>query len=512
MSEKIQQPTCLRCARLEKDNQALRLRLQKLEQRLEKLTQGTKALEQRVDTQERKLNTNSSNSSKPPSADTPAQRAKNRNKRKAKRKRKSTGKSPGGQPGHKKHERVLVPVEQVNELHVCKPECCAECGDKLEGEDPEPKRHQIQEIPPVEIHTTEYQLHSLPCQKCEHTTPAKLPQGVSNRAYGPRLIAFVALLCVKYRSSKRLTKEFMKDAFGLHISLGTVVNLSNVCRDALKEPVEAVKHHVAQQPFSFVDETGWKEGMSKHWLWVMVTSSVTLFIIRANRAKKVAVELLGEGYKGIVHSDRYGAYTWLGVERRQICWAHLIRDFTKMSESKDGLASVGQALLAHSKWVFLQWDRVRDGTTTRATLAKELASSREAMKLLLEQGRDLGIGLSGMCQEMLKVYDAFWTFLSVEGVEPTNNTAERALRPSVIWRRLMQGGTQSRGGSLFVERVMTATSTLKQQNRDVLEYLTQAVAGHLSGGQIPSLLPLHVVSTQYAPAAASQACDHAQVA
>jgi transposase len=258
---------------------------------------------------------------------------------------------------------------------------------------------------------------------------------------------------------------------------------------ATLEPVVREAHaHVAGKPAN-VDESGWREGRRRGWLWVAVTASVTVFLVRLSRARPVLADLI-PGRLGVLTTDRYPVYDHLPLDQRQICWAHLRRDFQAMIDRRNDGAAVGEDLLVHADILLVQWKRVRDGTLTRRGFRQSyLGWIREEVQALLGRGTRCGCAtMAGVCRELLAVEPALYTFAAVEGVEPTNNAAERALRHAVCWRK-MSNGTDSANGSRFVERVLTVVATCRQQGRDVLEFLTAAVRADRAGTPVPTLIP-----------------------
>jgi transposase len=456
-----------------------------------------RALEARVTTLEgmmqalqEQLNQTSRNSSRPPSSD-PLHRERPRRPRSPRRR--------GGQPGHPGHTRTLVSVDEVDEVVVIKPEQCTHCQAPLSGDDPQPWRHQVIEIPPIKPVVTEYQWHQLVCAACGEVSRAPWPEGVPSGTYGPRVQATVALCTGSYRLSKRTTQQVMEEVFGVPMSGGTISPLEQATTEAVAAPVEEARTYVHAQEVAHLDETSWRQGGKRAWLWVAVTSLVTVFVVRMSRGGHVARELLGEGFSGILVTDRYSAYHWYPVRWRQLCWAHLLRDFEAMRGRGGRSEEIGDALLAQAHQLFTWWHRVRAGTLKRSTFRSYMTPLRREVERLLAAGSCCGVPKTeGMCGEILKLRQALWTFVHVEGVEPTHNTAERALRPGVLWRK-GSFGTQSEKGSRFVESMMTVVSTLKQQQRNVLEYLTAACEAALRGEEAPSLLP---ASNQQSQAAA----------
>ena len=447
-------------------------------------------LEDRVRTLQEQLNQSSRNSSRPPSSDPPQSQRPTRPRGQRRR---------GGQPGHPGQTRTLVPVEDVDEVVVLKPEQCRGCHALLSGDDPTPFRHQVIEMPPIKPVITEYQWHQLGCSACGETTRAPWPAGVPSGTYGPRVQATVALYTGAYRLSKRTTQHVMDEVFGVPMSVGTIGPLEQATTAAVAAPVEEARTYVQAQEVAHLDETSGRQGDKRAWLWVAVTSWVTVFVVRLSRGGQVARELLGEKFSGILVTDRYRAYTWYPVRWRQGCWAHWLRDFEAMRGRGGCSEEIGDALLAQAHQMFAWWHRVREGTLKRSTLRSYMSPLRREVERLLEAGSRCGVPqTAGTCRDILKRREALWTFVQVEGVEPTNNTAERSIRPGVLWRT-GSFGTQSAEGSRFVESMMTVVATLKQQQRNVLEYLTAACAAALRGEAAPSLLP---ESDQQAHAAA----------
>jgi transposase len=301
--------------------------------------------------------------------------------------------------------------------------------------------------------------------------------------------ATVVLCTGAYRLAKRTTQQVMDDLFGVPMSVGTISQVEQATTKVLAAPVQEARDAVATQTVAHVDETSWRQGNTRAWLWVAVTRLVTVFLIRMSRGGRVARELVGEHFSGILVTDRYSAYNWYPVRWRQVCWAHLLRDFEAIRGRGEASEEIGEALLAKAHQMFRWWHRVCEGTLKRSTFRSYMTPLRREVEQLLEAGSRCGMSTTeGMCHEILKRREALWTFVQVEGVEPTNNAAERAIRPGGQ-RRKISFGTQSEAGSRFVESRMTVVATLQQQKRDVLEYLTAAHEAALRGEVAPSLLP-----------------------
>lgn len=334
-----------------------------------------------------------------------------------------------------------------------------------------------------------YLLHSLMCQSCKVSTRAELPSGVPTGNFGPRLQAMIAVCSGQYHMSKRMIEEMMSDFFDAKLCLGSVANLEQDTSEALAMPAAQAAQYVKAQPIKHADETGWTEAKKRAWLWVAVASSVAVFLIRRSRGAAVAKELLGERFTGFLITDRWNGYNWVRTSMRQLCWAHLVRQFKGFEDHGPDGQRIGQQLQACSASMFSYWHRVRDGTLQRSSLKQYMGPIRGEVLELLREGSVCGVPkIAGRCREILKLQAALFTFVRVVGVEPTNNIAERAVRPAVLWRK-GSFGTDSDAGSCFVERILTAVATLRMQRRNVLDYITQACEARLRGQAPPSLLP-----------------------
>jgi transposase len=393
----------------------------------------------------------------------------------------------GGQPGHPRYERALIPAEECQDVVTLKPQTCRRCHHRLAGNDPEPLRHQVWELPEIKPLVTEYQRHRLSCPRCGESTCAPLPVGVPASQAGPRLVALTALLMGCFRQSKRRVALFLEQILGQPCSAGWVVKLQNQATAALQPAYEELKQQLPAEPMLGIDETPSKEGQQKSWLWTCVARTFTVFALRSTRAASVLVELLGESFPGVVHCDRAKMY-WL-CSRLQWCWAHLKRDFQALIDSDDPqVKRLGHDLMRPTRELFKHWARYRDGTITRRGFQRLMKPIRRRVEALILRGEFSGNArLYGMCHELYKYREWLWTFVDVEGVEPTNNQSERALRHAVIWRKL-SFGTQSAKGSRFVETMLSIVETCRQQSKNVFAYVTSAIEAQFADKQAPCLL------------------------
>lgn len=385
------------------------------------------------------------NSSLPPSTQHPHAKPSGSASSSKEKKRKNRG----GQPGHPKHDRTLIPAADCDAVIPLKPTTCRGCGSKLSGADPEPLRHQVWEVPQPRPVVTEYQLHRLDCS-CGATTCAVLPAGVPVHTSGPRLVALAGLLMGVFRLSKSRTALALQTLFGVPCSAALAVKLQNHAQQALQPCYQELVAALPQADVANVDETALKQGPHKAWLWVAATALYTVFAIRLTRAASVAKELLGENFPGSVVSDRYAGYNTFNA-LRQICWAHLKRDFQALIDAGGHGRGIGNRLMDHLHEVFHHWHRYRDGAIQRETLRRNIRQRvwSQIWETLEDGQRSPHAPTAALCRDLFDRFDQLFLFLDQAGVEPTNNRAERALRHFVIWRKL-SFGTQSRVSALRV--------------------------------------------------------------
>ena len=430
-------------------------------------------LEARLADLEARLDRNSTNSSKPPSSDGPHV--------KPAPPRSPSGKRRGGQPGHPRHDRVILPPDEVIDH---KPTHCRGCHAAVAGDDPEPITDQVIELPTRLRHVTHHRRHTLTCARRAALTTAP-PVPAVGSGFGPRLTAATAYPSGVGRLGKRSIRTPFADLCGIPVSLGVVSELEATVSRAL-DPIHAEAHAHARGRDANVDETGWTQGKDKARLWVAATNLLTVFRIRPNRNRAAFDDLVGPT-PGVLTTDRFPVYTHLGGDPRQVCWAHPRRDFQAMIDRADGGGGIGEELLAHADILSDHWRKVRDGTRTRRWFDRTHRPwPRHEVRVLLARGTACGCARAAtVCRELLGVESSLWTFAGRAGVEPTNNAAERAVRHAVCWRKTSHG-TDSERGSRFVERILTVVATCRQQERGVLDFLIQA----LSGIHKPSLLPV----------------------
>jgi transposase len=426
-----------------------------------------------------KLGRNSGNSNLPPSSDRPGARAGQKGGS-GKRKR-------GGQKGHRGAHRELLPVEKVDDVVDLFPAQCSACWMSLpEVIDQWPNRHQVTELPAFEPHTTEYRRHTVQCPGCRSTTCAPLDSRIPRSSFGPRLISAVALLTGVYHLSRRSTVELLSDLLGVNISLGSVSAVEARVSEAIEPAVKEAREHVNRAAVKHTDGTSWLRAGKMLSLWTIATSLATVFMVLPNGRAETLRPIYGK-QRGILVSDRATALNFWAMKRRQICWAHLLRKFVSFEERAGPAGDIGRELLEYTAVMFRYWHDYRDGELGREMFRAWMAPVREQFEALLERAVAVEIeGVSGSCADMLAHREALWTFVDRDGVEPTNNHAERELRAFVLWRK-RSFGSQSERGDRFAERLMTIAHTARKQSKNVLEFLTACCVATLDNTTIPSL-------------------------
>jgi transposase len=444
---------------------------------IKQLEEENAKLKKRVEELERLLGMNSKNSSKPPSSDPPQMSAVLPRRRHKKR---------GAKNGHQPFMRELLPPETVKHRIELNPQVCP-CGStSFEKTNEEPFRHQIVDIPPIEPEVIEYIQPIYRCKDCGEFVYQPLPDEVKRKHFGPGVLALVAVLTGMLNTSKRKALAMINEVFSIPMSLGGLSNCEAQLAEALEHPYNETIEHVREQDVTHADETGWRRGnRQRGWLWALCCARAAVFMVHAQRGQKAARRLLG-AFCGVLVSDRWGGYNFFsGI--RQICWAHLKRDFKAISEGKGVIGKIGQELYGLAKKILKMRARVRDRTLQWRTFQKRMTPLMKRVEELLEEGAS-GIGtLSGKCRRIIKHREHLWTFVHEQSVDPTNNIAERVVRQGVLWRK-SSFGTQSERGARYVERILTVCATCRLQGRSIIEYLRDTCHCHLDGIPAPSLI------------------------
>jgi len=452
----------------------------------------------RIQELESRLRRNSGNSSKPPSADPPWSKRRQR-------RRLPSEKKQGAQPGHAGKTRKLADEGEVDEIVDHEPDACTRCGcGDLLASGNAPRRHQVTEIPPLVATITEHRLHERVCADCGERVLAGLPRDVPLGAFGPRLRALAVTLVVAYRLSRREASRLLREAFGVDISTGSVSNIESGMSNALETAFTEALSALRASELAHVDETPWKRRGVLHWLWTGVGDEVTVHRIDRRRNREALERLMGRDFSGIWVTDRLATYDEIPGKRRQLCWAHLERDFRAFVQGPPagrafGAAglTIAQALMRCVRELKQHGDRDRFEDEVREHLG-------DLIDLLVNGACADVPGMSGFAAHLLARAESLWTFVDVAGVPPTNNRAERSIRKGVLWRKNCFGSQSDRGlrfaermmtviqsdrGLRFAERMMTVIATKRRRAEGVLDYLVEVARAAIANSPVPRLMP-----------------------
>jgi transposase len=487
--------------RLRKENEQLRQRVEEAGRQLEETQKKIEEAHKKIEESEKKiaelerqlagLKKDSTNSSKPPSSDAPWA------ERRSQREPKPGGRKPGGQWGHPGRHRELLPVEQVSQVVPVLPECCGQCGQELPQQLDQVRtvgpvhRYQTTEMPRVQPIITEYQCHKVVCPTCQQATRAEIPAEVQQSQFGPRLAALIAYLTVVQRVPRRGVEELLETVLGIALSLGTTQKLWEESSQALEPTYQQLEQQLPQEPVLNVDETGWFNRGQLRWLWALVARHFVFFTVASQRSSQVLIHLLGTVFAGILCSDRFRVYLKYHAGTAQWCWAHLKRDLLGLQalsrqNAADRFCRDALALMAR---LFRLWHRFRGGGLDRPTLLeKSLPLQKRFRRLCQDSSHSSHPQVRRLAKTLFRYHDRLFVFLSTPGVEPTNNAAERALRPAVQWRKICFGN-QSQTGEIATARLLTITRTCALQQRNTLEFLATAIGCYRAGQPAPLLLP-----------------------
>ena len=433
-----------------------------LEQTISTVVDKTQQLEKRIEQLEVRTKKNSQNSSKPPSSDSPFKKPKKK-AQKAKRKR-------GAQKGHKGHRQQLL---EPTETNIVLPTLC-ECGRY----DFDPKTlkpyytHQHIELPEIQMNVSHFILHKGKCNLCGKTVRAVVSKKYQS-GYGPRLSATVAELSGSHGASRQTVQDFCQSILGIPISVGGIQCILDRTSEALKPIYDEIGRQARQAAVNHAHETSWFQSGKLNWLWTMVNHTVAFFMVHPNRSKQ-AFEQLVDDWRGILISDNYGVYVkW--VNSRQTCLAHYIRKAKALVERKDeSISRFGKSLRKQLQQL-CRWAKAPPSEKQWTEFYSVFL-----LNLLLFEGADDDAGR--LARSLLREIDSLWVFLEKNGVEPTNNRAERALRFGVLWRK-RSNGTQSDKGNRWVERILSVKQTCRIRALPLFPVLVDAIESYFKEQQ-----------------------------
>ena len=427
-----------------------------------------------------RLALDSRNSSKPPSSDGPGRG--NRAQRRA------SARKRGGQKGHPGAFRALVPEAQVDRVQECVPPAVCSCGAAVSVRG-KPERHQVFDIPPVQPVVSEYRLYSGVCAGCGAVLPATLPAGVPRGQIGPRALATIGTLGTKYQMPQLKIRDLLAQLTGLSFSVGAISQAHGKVAAALAAPVAEATRSLTQASVVHMDETRYgREGSSGNWVWAAIQKQLAIYAVLPSRARYVIHDLIGEKPAAVVVSDRYAGYAFVDAQQRQVCWAHLLRDFRRIAERAGEPGRIGRRLLGLGYVMFRWRERGKTGAEQFEPLQQRVRSALERGAKQTDCRRS-----AATCANVLALWPALWSFVTHPGVEPTNNAAEQALRAIVVKRKI-SGPTRSRRGDDFLARGFSAMESCRRQGRNLLDYLHQTVIAWIDKTPAPSLVPAAVPS------------------
>ena len=424
---------------------------------LSKISFIISGLQQEINTLKEKVNTTSENSSIPPSKSY---------KKKKKVNHKKSERTVGAQPGHKGNYREMLSSEQVDNIKALQaPTICKKCNNELKTLN-KVYRHQVYDIVDSTLKVTEYQLKKSKCLNCRKIYRSNLPPDVSTKILGPNISALITSLVVNYHLSKQKVINLLQDLYGFRISKGSISNIEKTVSSSLEQAYDNCHKQLNKEVVLNADETRHIEKADNQYLWIGANSNLTVFLFDKSRGKKAAKKLLGENFNGVLISDRYVAYNFKEPDERQCCWAHLKRDFLKISQRPGEPGKIGKELLFYKERIFYFWHLYKNNKITFNLLYKIITPIKEKLLSLLKLGANLEHKkTANTCKNILKLFNALWTFTKVEGVEPTNNHAEQQL----------SFGTKSKGGTLYLQRAFTIIATCRKQSKNVINYIAECI-------------------------------------
>jgi len=475
-----------------RENERLRQEIERLREQAKRAGEEVAERDKLIADLERQLaayKLNSTNSSKPPSSDGLAGEPRQRGRRKKSRRK------AGGQPGHRGAHRPPASAERVDEFHALLPKQCKNCGHPLPTQLEQAnlaglaQRHQVTELPPIQPRITEYQCHRVICPQCGDSTRAALPEEVAGQ-FGPQLTALIAYLTVVCRMPRRVVETLLAQVLGIEISLGSTQKCWEEASQAVKTPCQELEEQLKSEPVLNIDETGWRTNGNKRFLWAFVAARYVVYTVAATRGSEVLVRLLGAIFQGVLCSDRFSAYLKYHSGKGQFCWAHLKRNLlgiVEFTKNSDVERFCRDALAQHAR-LFRLWRKFRGGEIDRKQLLAGSVPIQKRILALAEANLDSGHReIRNLATALFEHDGRLYTFLEQEGVEPTNNSAERALRTGVQWRKVCFGN-RSATGELATARLLTITETCDLQRLNILAYLCKAIVCHRRHQPIPPLM------------------------
>ena len=430
-----------------------------------------------------RIGKSSRNASRPPSSDSPAHKAQ-------RPKKPPSSRQQGAQPGHSKHERALLPEAEMDEVQAYWPPSHCQCGSALLMDAQPRHRHQVFDLPVVKYTATEHQIHQGHCPQCHQRYVAQLPDWVPSGQMGPRLISTIVWLSGQLHCSIRQIQQVLKQQWQLDFSIGAISQAQGKANAWLGELYRHIGQEIRRSPVAHADETRYYRGTERRWLWALVTDSMCWLMTHYSRGMGAADELL-QDFSGYLVTDHYAGYGRVESDRRQLCWAHLMRQFQAISERCGLAGQQGQHLLLMARCVIRVRHYYENHRVNKTVYHKRMQRLKQHFSKTLTQAAASPEGqrTTNQCRHLLKDEALCWTFLRDDRIPLTNNTAERALRPYVIWRKL-SFACQSYRGEQFFPMVLSVIGTLQRLQLPTAHYLRTACTEYMTLGHVVTQIPV----------------------
>lgn len=459
-------------------NEALTARVAQLEAENEELKTQVKEL---LD----KAGKSSRNSSKSPSSDSIAQRAKRPKKKPSSRKR-------GAQLGHEGHQRALLDESAVDDVKRHFPQALCGCGGAVAIEADPSFRHQVFDLPEVRFTVTEHQVFDGVCGCCHKHHKGRWPNSIPSGQMGPGLVAWIVMMSAQFHLSIRQMQSLLAEQWGLPFSVGAVSEAQGKALPWLAAHYSDIGVHIRTEEVVHADETRYFLDAEGRWLWALATSSTLYLMAHYSRGKKAANELI-KGFSGYLVSDHYAGYNDYPRELRQLCWAHLLRHFRAISERPGFAKRVGSRLLLITHMLFRTQHRLDRKEIDEQVYRRRMCRLQKSFEYWLDLGSSGAADLrtTRQCRHLKRDQELCWTFLKDRRIPLTNNTAERGLRGYVIWRKL-SFAVHSGRGECYLPMSLSVIGTAQRLGLSTYQLLRRASTEFVATGKVITRMPLGV--------------------
>ena len=360
---------------------------------------------------------------------------------------------PGGQPGHIGHSRKKP--EKITNTEIVDIHICPHCGnDNLSGIQ-EVRTRIVEDVPIPQPFVTEYTINRRYCKCCKKLVEGPILTALPQAKLGLNLMLIVVWLKIGMRLTEEAIPQIFEQLCGIRISEGEVSHICTIIAEEFEEFYDQLENEVRQASARYIDETSWRENGDKLWLWAFVTKGVTLYKIAKSRGHQVPLEVLGENPNGIDVHDRFRAYDKLeektGNRPQQYCWFHILADSKELAEI---CCEEGEFIHKGLKAVFAEANKFEH---TGTQLDVETLNDRLGQVL---DRHFTNLKCRKFAKTIFEARDKLFQFVTNPDVDGTNNRAERAVRPNVVYRKI-SGGTRSAVGTKRYAMLGSVLQTLK---------------------------------------------------